>query len=83
MWKTVRYYLGYSLKAIGTHCSSVWCYCVFYTSMYQLSHKNDTSYVMRKPVSDSYMRTTKVQISLRIPAVWSAPLLFADDTYTC
>ena len=24
----------------------------------------------------SYMRTTKVQISLRIRAVWSAPLLF-------
>ena len=25
----------------------------------------------------SHMRTTKVQISLRIHAVWSAPLLFA------
>ena len=32
--------------------------------------------VMRKCVL-CYMRTTKVQISLRIHAVWSAPLLFA------
>ena len=32
--------------------------------------------VMRKRVL-CYMRTTKVQISLRIRAVWSAPLLFA------
>ena len=32
--------------------------------------------IMRKPVYD-IMRTTKAQISLRICAVWSAPLLFA------
>ena len=32
--------------------------------------------VMQKRVL-SHMRTTKVQISLRILAVWSAPLLFA------
>ena len=33
------------------------------------------SLIMRKPVL-CHMRTTKVQISLRIHAVWSAPLLF-------
>ena len=40
--------------------------------------------VMRKCVL-CHMRTTKVQISLRIRAVWSAPLLFATkyDMYTC
>ena len=32
--------------------------------------------VMRKCVL-SHMQTTKVQINLRIRAVWSAPLLFA------
>ena len=33
-------------------------------------------HIMRKRVL-CHMRTTKVQISLRIRAVWSAPLLFA------
>ena len=34
------------------------------------------SLIMRKPVL-CHMRTTKVQISLRIHAVWSAPLVYA------
>ena len=40
------------------------------------AHKNQMSRAMRK-CDLCHTRTTKVQISLRICAVWSAPLLFA------
>ena len=43
---------------------------------YGMIHKLHLSRAMRKCVL-CYMRTTKAQISLRICAVWSAPLLFA------
>ena len=46
---------------------------VFNLAIFQQLHMGQ---VMRKRVL-CYRRTTKVQISLRIRAVWSAPLLFA------
>ena len=47
----------------------------YFKSIPPVDHLN-MSQAMRKCVL-CHMRTTKAQISLRIRAVWSAPLLFA------
>ena len=47
-------------------------------SMYQVIHFFQTFEPCHEKTCFSHMRTTKVQISLRIGAVWSAPLLFAS-----
>ena len=52
---------SFDILSSGVHLKS-WCLC-------------EMDQVMRKCVL-CHMRTTKVQISLRIRAVWSAPLLF-------
>ena len=63
---------GWSASFLFVHGLNRFC-----LNMAQLSQ------VMRKCVL-WYMRTTKVQISLRIRAVWSAPLLFAVlDSIIC
>ena len=49
-----------------------------YTKEFHTDPIQKMSLVMRKPVL-CHMWTTKVQISLRIRAVWSAPLLFAAE----
>ena len=47
-----------------------------FSNLYLVTNRKNMSHVMRKTCL-CHMRTTKAPISLRIRAVWSAPLLFA------
>ena len=68
-------WLQFNRRAIGSNVISF--QICFWDAITKLSHWiNQVSQAMRKCVL-CHMRTTKAQISLRIRAVWSAPLLFA------
>ena len=69
------YVLNYALSAIF----QIRTESVLFLAMQHFHFHKYLSEAMRKCVL-CYMRTTKVQISLRIRAVWSAPLLFAAKT---
>ena len=67
-WKKVKIKMYYTVKTVNIETSKN--FAVMNLKFYH------TGQVMQKCVL-CHMRTTKVQISLRIHAVWSAPLLFA------
>ena len=78
-WHSSKYEHRGSHRRLTLHSSGIWarsCENVSYAIWEQQRCRSKMGQVMRKCVL-CHMRTTKVQISLRIRTVWSAPLLFA------
>ena len=74
----IKVYISRLLDMYSTWICWICTVHVYVTAFCNLSnYVLQMSHVMRKPVYAIPMRTTKVQISLRIRTVWSSPLLFA------